>query len=133
MQTDVETSRTQPYFNPEDPDNDYGIFGIWFYENDNDDSNDNANKDFDWFTEGVNNNVAPDPEDPILHGPFGAGSGGLGLFGATQLAVSTHAEKGNAGARAHIWRNGQDQEQNAVGVWEGVTLASASWGAALSP
>ncbi len=129
MRTDIETSRTQPYFTPEDPDNDYGIFGIWFYENGNDDSNDSLNKHFDWFNEPVNNNVAPDPDDQILRGHFGDGSGGLGLFGSTQLAVSTHPEKGNASARAHIWRNGQTQEQNAVGVWERVTLASASWGA----
>ena len=129
MRTDVETSRSQPYFHPQDPENHFGIFGIWFYENDNDDSNDGANKDFDWFTEGVNNNVGPDPDDPIVRGPFGDGSGGLGLFGATQLAVSTHPEKGNASAQAHIWRNGQSQEQNAAGVWERVTLASASWGA----
>ncbi len=128
MQTAVETSRSQPYYLPEDPDNDYGIFGIWFYENDNDDSNDGGNKDFDWFTEAINNNVTPDADDPIVRGAFGDGSGGLGLFGSTQLAVSTRPEKGNPTARVHVWRNGQAQEQNAAGVWERVTLASASYG-----
>ena len=129
MQTDVETSRTPPYFDPASPDNDFGVFGIWFYENDNDDGDDTANRAFDWFTEAVNNNVTSDPDDPILHGPFGDGTGGLGLFGSTQMAVSRHAEKGNPSARPHIWRNGQSQTANAVGTWERVTFASSTYGA----
>lgn len=129
MQTAVDTRRTPPYYDPVDPDNDYGVFGIWFYENDNDDQEDQANKDFDWFTEATNRNVANDPDDPILHGPFGNGSGGLGLFASTQIAVSTHPEKGNPTARAHIWRNGQNQQANPLGVWQRVTLATASYGA----
>ena len=128
METDVETSRTSPFFDPLDADNDFGVFGIWFYENGNDDQGDRANRDFDWFTEPVNNNVSPEPADPIILGPFGDGSAGLGLFAATQMAVSTDVSKGNPSARAHIWRNGQSQVQNAVGVWEGVTLASAQYG-----
>jgi len=128
MQTDVETSRTSPYFDPSDPDNDYGIFGIWFYENGNDDQADRENRAFDWFTEPTNDNVSTDLSDPIIRGPFGDGSAGLGLFGSTQMAVSTSTAKGNATARAHLWRNGQSRDQNAVDVWERVTLASAHYG-----
>lgn len=128
MQTAVDTSAVPPYFDPADPDNDYGAFGIWFYENGNDDSNDSANKAFDWFTEAVDDNVSDDPADPIVHGPFGDGSGGLGLFAATHIAVSTHPEKGNPTARGHVWRNGQGHEANAAGVLERVTLASAQFG-----
>lgn len=128
METDVETSRTPPFFDPTDPDNDYGIFGIWFYENSNDDQGDRDNRAFDWFTEPVNSNVSPDPTDPIIRGPFGDGSAGLGLFASTQMAVSSNSTKGNETARAHIWRNGQSREQNAADVWRGVTLASARYG-----
>ena len=129
MQTDVETRRTPPYFDPADPDNDYGVFGIWFYENDNDDPDDADNRRFDWFTEAVNANGSDDPDDPILHGPFGDGSGGIGLFGATQLAISTDPLRGNPTVRAHLWRNGAGREPNANGVSEQVTFASASFGA----
>ena len=130
MRTDVETRRDpEPYFDPLDPENDYGVFGIWFYENDNDDADDPDNHAFDWFTEATNRNVADDPADPILHGPFGDGTGGLGLFGSTQMAVSTDPERGNPTARAHVFRNGRGRAANERGVFEGVTFASAELGA----
>lgn len=129
METDVETQTTPPYFDPESPLNDFGVFGIWFYENGFDHEGDRDNEDFDWFNEGVNRNVENDPEDPILHGPFGDGSGGLGLFGSTQMAVSTHPERGNPTARAHIFRNGASREANDQGVFTRVTFASARYGA----
>ena len=129
MRTDVET-RTDPlYFDPQDPINDYGVFGIWFYENGNDSEGDAANRAFDWFTDQASANVEDDPTDPILHGPFGDGTGGIGLFGATQMAVSTHPERGNPTARAHIWRTGATREPNAEGVFTQVTFASARFGA----
>ncbi len=129
MQTDVETRRTPPYFDPENPANDFGVFGIWFHENDDDDPDDAANKAFDWYDEPVDDNVSEDPDDPIVHGPFGDGSGGLGLFGATQIALSTDPEHGNPTARAHVWRDGRSHEPNALGVSDGVTLATATFGA----
>jgi hypothetical protein len=129
MQTDVETTTTPPYFDPASPNNDFGVFGIWFYENGNDNEDDQANRAFDWFNEATSRNVAADPVDPILHGPFGDGTGGLGLFGSTQIAVSTHPERGNPTARAHIWRNGAPREANAQGVSARVTFASARFGA----
>ena len=128
MQTAVATSRTAPFFDSTDPNHDYGVFGIWFYENDNDSQSDSQNKRFDWFTEPMNNNVSTAADDPIIHGPFGDGSAGLGLFASTQMAVSTHPDKGNPTARPHIWRNGQSHAQNAMGVWERVTMVSARYG-----
>jgi len=129
MRTDVETQHAPPYFDAANPAQDYGVFGIWFYENDNDDPDDADNHRFDWFTEAVNDNASPAADDPILHGPFGDGSGGLGFFGATQMAVSTDPQRGNPTARAHLWRNGESREPNALGVSEHVTFASARFGA----
>lgn len=130
MQTAVETQTSPPYMDPTDPANDYGVFGIWFYENGNDDPDDQDNRRFDWFDDKINNNVVDDPDDPILHGPFGDGTGGLGLFGSTQMAVSTHPERGNPTAKAHIFRTGQtNKTPNSQGVLERVTLASAELGA----
>ena len=129
MRTDVETRRTPPYFDPASPGNDFGVFGIWFHENDDDDPDDAANKAFDWYDEPVDDNVSEDPDDPIVHGPFGDGSGGLGLFGATQIALSTDPERGNPTARGHVWRKGRGQEPDAFGVTDGVTFATATYGA----
>jgi len=132
METDVETRSTPPYFDPESPLNDFGVFGIWFYENGVDHEGDRDNEDFDWFDEGANRNVIPaseSPNNPILHGPFGDGTGGLGLFGSTQMAVSTHPARGNPTARAHIFRNGASREANTQGVLTRVTFASARYGA----
>jgi len=131
METDVETRSTPPYFDPESPLNDFGVFGIWFYENGIDHEGDPDNEDFDWFDEGMNRNVIPaseSPDDPILHGPFGDGTGGLGLFGSTQMAVSTHPERGNPTARGHIFRNDASREANTQGVLTRVTFASARFG-----
>jgi hypothetical protein len=129
MQTGVETQTSPPYFDPSDPENDFGVFGIWLHENGNDQEDDPANEAFDWFDEAVDDNVADDPDDPILHGPFGDGSGGLGLFGSTQIAVSTDPERGNPTARGHVWRVGASREAGTGGVFEHVTLASARFGA----
>lgn len=128
MGTKVETRPTFPYWDPDDPANDFGVFGLWFYENGNDSKNDRENRRFDWFDEPTNRNVNGDPSDPIVRGPFGDGRGGLGLFGATQLALSTDARRGNPTARAHVWRNGQSRSPRASGVSERVTFASARYG-----
>jgi len=130
MQTDVETRTTPPYVDPDDPNQDFGVFGIWFYENGNDDQDDRDNRAFDWFDDATDRNVAPgDGSDPILHGPFGDGTGGLGLFGSTQMAVSTHPERGNPTARGHIWRTDASRQASPGGVFTQVTLASARYGA----
>ncbi len=122
---------TQPrptYYNANDKNNNYGPFGLWFYENGNDDSKDQANRNFDWFDEVSNNNINKDPKDPIIHGPFGDGSKGLGLFGSTQIGISTNKIQGNPNAKAHIWRNGQNHQPNLLGVSQQVTLASSEYG-----
>ncbi len=129
MGCNVNFSSTLPYYDPLDTNNDYGVFGIWFHENGNDDSGDADNKEFDWFDEPVNNNVETDPADPIIYGPFGNGSGGLGFFGSTQMTICTDAVKGNPTVKAHVWRNGQSHTPNAIGVSERVTFASATYGA----
>jgi len=129
MQTGVETRTSPPYFDPGDGENDYGVFGIWFYENGNDEDGDPANRAFDWFDDATDHNVASDPDDPIVQGPFGDGRGGLGLFGSTQMALSTDPVRGNPTARGHVWRSGADREAGADGVYEEVTLASAQYGA----
>ena len=126
MKTAVETTQTAPYYDAENVENDYGVFGIWFYENGVDNINDGANRQFDWFSEDPNDNVISDPDDPIIRGPFGDGSEGLGLHGSTQMAVSTDPTFGNPSARAHIFRNGQSQQINAAGVYARATMASAT-------
>ena len=128
MRTRVQTDPSPPYFDPTDPDNDFGVFGIWFHENGNDDPEDDQNKEFDWFGERANNNVETDPADPITSGPFGRGLGGLGFFGSTQMAISTDPDKGNFTVRAHAWRNGQTHTPLPNGVSERVTFASATFG-----
>ncbi|HYH46684.1 MAG TPA: hypothetical protein VEG34_13445, partial [Thermoanaerobaculia bacterium] len=128
MGTRVATSRTPPYFDPSDPDNDFGAFGIWFHENGNDNEGDDENDNFDWFDEAVNANTTSDPADPIVRGPFGDGRGGLGLFGSTQMTLSTDPDKGNPTARAHVWRNGQGQAPDGRGVSTRVTFATAELG-----
>jgi len=128
MGTSVNYTSTAPYYDPLDPTSDYGLFGIWFCEND-DDGSSSENKDFDWFTEGVNDNVETAPGDPVIDGPFGSGAGGLGFFGSTQMAISTDGTLGNPTALAHVWRNGQGHAPNAIGVSERVTFATAEYGA----
>jgi hypothetical protein len=128
MGTRVQSDPSPPYFDPGDPDNDFGVFGIWFHENGNDEQNDDENKNFDWFDEAVNDNVNTDPSDPVINGPFGNGRGGLGFFGSTQMSISTDPEKGNPTARVHVWRNGQGHAPNSIGVSERVTFATATFG-----
>ncbi len=129
MGCNVNFSPTLPYFDPLDTNNDYGVFGIWFHENGNDDSGDLDNKEFDWFDEAVNDNVETDPSDPIINGPFGNGSGGLGFFGSTQMTICNDSVRGNPTVKAHVWRNGQSHNPNGIGVSDRVTFASASYGA----
>lgn len=131
MGTRVATSPEPPFFDPSDPDNDFGVFGIWFHENGNDDQDDDQNEDFDWFSEAVNSNLETDPTDPIVNGPFGNGRGGLGFFGATQMSLRAdpaEPDKGNPTARAHAWRNGQGHAPNGTGVSQRVTFATARFG-----
>jgi hypothetical protein len=72
------------------------------------------------FTEDPNNNISSDTSDPIMRGPFGAGSRGLGLFGATTLIIDSSV---NATVQAHAWRNGQPQTAD-----NKVTFATAEYG-----
>jgi len=125
MGTRIATRPTFPYWDPEASGNDFGEFGLWFYENGNDSKNDPQNRRFDWFDEPADRNVADDPADPIVHGPFGDGRGGLGLFGATQIAVATGGRRGHPAARPHVWRNGQGHDPGPGGVYERVTFATA--------
>jgi chitodextrinase len=88
-----------------------GFFGIWFRV-------DGLEvKGEDWFDDGVNSNVNTDPSDPIIFGPFGDGSGGLGLFGATSMDIDLSK------ATAHVWRTGQTHNNLRV------TFATATYGA----
>ena len=91
-----------------------GVFGIWFRVDGLE------AKGEDWFDDGVDNNVTTDLADPIIHGPFGDGSGGLGFFGATSMDINP---ADNATVKAHIWRTGQAHNNLRV------TFATASYGA----
>lgn len=88
-----------------------GIFGIWMRE-----LGSQSSGTEDWFDDGTDNNVSTDPADPIIHGPFGDGSGGLGLFGATSMDIDTTK------ATAHVWRTGQTHDNLRV------TFATATYG-----
>lgn len=76
-----------------------GVFGIWFRVNGLEDQGGE-----DWFDDAVDGNVETDPTDPIVFGPFGSGSGGLGLFGSTSMDLRP---ADNPTVRAHVWRSGQ--------------------------
>ena len=91
-----------------------GLFGIWFRV----DGIENQGSE-DWFDEAVNNNVSTDPSDPIIHGPFGSGTGGLGLFGSTSMDLNS---ANNATVAAHVWRNAQTHNLSRV------TFATALYG-----
>ena len=61
-----------------------------------------------------------DPTDPIIHGPHGAGSGGLGFFGATAMTIDVAS---NPTVTAHVWKT------DAVGqASTRVTFATAQFG-----
>ena len=94
---------------------DKGIFGIWMRVDGL-----STNPSEDWFDDGTDNNVTTDPTDPIIHGPFGDGSGGLGFFGATSMDIDPAK---NSTVKAHVWRTGQTHDNNRV------TFATASYGA----
>jgi hypothetical protein len=88
-----------------------GTFGIWFRR-------DGLEvKGEDWFDDGVDSNVNTDPSDPIIFGPFGDGSGGIGLFGSTSMDIDVSK------ATAHVWRTGQTHNNLRV------TFATAVYGA----
>ena len=91
-----------------------GLFGIWMRVNGLDDKGSE-----DWFDDGTDNNVSTDPADPIVHGPFGAGTGGLGLFGATSMELNP---ADNPTAAGHVWRTGQAHDTHRV------TFATAFYG-----
>jgi len=91
-----------------------GIFGIWFRVNEVSDKGSE-----DWFDEAVDNNVSTDPTDPIICGPFGSGTGGLGLFGSTSMDLNT---TDNPDAVGHVWRLGQTHNNLRV------TFATSKYG-----
>ena len=88
-----------------------GIFGIWMRE-----LGSQSSGTEDWFDDGTDNNVSTDPADPIIHGPFGDGTGGIGFFGATSMDIDTTK------ATAHVWRTGQTHNNLRV------TFATATYG-----
>jgi hypothetical protein len=92
-----------------------GLFGIWFRV----DGVENQGSE-DWFDDAVDANTATDPSDPIIHGPFGSGAGGLGLFGSTSMELRP---ADNSGVRAHVWRTGQPHDGSRV------TFATSLYGA----
>ena len=92
-----------------------GIFGIWMRV-----LGSTSSGTEDWFDDGTDSNVSTDASDPIIHGPFGDGSGGLGLFGATSMDINP---ADNAMVQAHVWRTGQTHNSLRV------TFATASYGA----
>ncbi len=62
-----------------------------------------------WFDDPVDDNVTDDPGDPIVHGPHGDGSGGLGLFGSTALTLYPAA---NGTVRGHVWKTDAPERGN---------------------
>jgi|GEM_PF-302706 len=93
---------------------DAGVFGIWFRVDGTD-----TRPSEDWFDDPTGNNVSTDPLDPIIHGPFGDGSGGLGFFGATSMDINL---SDNPTVKAHVWRTGQAHDNFRV------TFATAAYG-----
>lgn len=91
-----------------------GLFGIWFRVNEISDKGGE-----DWFDDATDNNIETDPNDPIICGPFGSGSGGLGLFGATSMDINP---LDNPYVKAHVWRTGQSHNNLRV------TFATSQYG-----
>jgi len=91
-----------------------GVFGIWFRVNGLEDQGSE-----DWFDDAVDANVETAPGDPIIHGPFGSGAGGLGLFGSTSMDLNP---ADNPSVAAHVWRTGQAHGTTRV------TFATATYG-----
>ncbi|MFN7965913.1 MAG: lamin tail domain-containing protein [Acidobacteriota bacterium] len=91
-----------------------GLFGIWMRVDGVD-----LQGSEDWFDDGVDSNTETDPADPIIRGPFGVGSGGLGLFGSTSMELNP---LDNATVKAHVWRTGQAHDNSRV------TFATARYG-----
>lgn len=91
-----------------------GLFGIWMRVDGFD-----VQGSEDWFDDGVDSNTETDPADPIIRGPFGVGSGGLGLFGSTSMELNP---ADNSTVKAHVWRSGQAHNNSRV------TFATARYG-----
>ncbi len=96
---------------------DAGLFGIVFNV---EEISGLSDADY-WFDDGVDDNVSGDPDDPLIHGPHGDGSGGLGLFGATSMTLDRQA---NSTARGHVWKTDTPEQGD-----RRVTAASAWYGA----
>ena len=96
---------------------DFGLFGIVFNVSE---IAGQSNADY-WFTDGVDDNVSTDPSDPIIAGPHGSGSGGLGFFGATAMTIDPTT---NATVRGHVWKSDAGSQGTSL-----VTFATASHGA----
>jgi hypothetical protein len=90
-----------------------GLFGIWFRVGTPTSGSES------WFDDGTDANVNTDPSDPIINGPFGPGTGGLGLFGSTSMELNT---ANNPSVAGHVWRTGQAHGTTRV------TFATASYG-----
>ncbi|MCP3978307.1 MAG: lamin tail domain-containing protein [bacterium] len=95
---------------------DFGLFGVVFNV---EEISAMTSADY-WFTDAVNDNVAADPSDPILHGPHGDGTGGLGLFGSTAMTIDPAA---NPSVTAHVWKTDVPS-----GGTTRVTFATAAYG-----
>lgn len=75
----------------------YGEFGIVFNV---EEISSMTSVDY-WFTDAIDDNVSTDPLDPIIFGPFGDGSGGLGLFGSTSMTLDPGT---NPTVEGHVWK-----------------------------
>ncbi|MBN2382359.1 lamin tail domain-containing protein [bacterium] len=96
---------------------DYGLFGLVF----NVEEISGLNGTDYWFTDAIDDNVSQDPLDPIIFGPFGDGSGGLGLFGSTSMTLDTST---NPTVQGHIWKTDAGGQSTTR-----VTFATARYGA----
>lgn len=94
----------------------YGLFGI---VNNVQEISGMTNADY-WFDDGVDNNVTTDPSDPIIYGPHGDGTGGLGFFGATALTIDPTT---NSTVKGHVWKTTASSQGNEL-----VTFATAIYG-----
>ncbi len=75
-----------------------------------------------YFSDNPDDNYSTDPNDPIVHGPYGDASagGGLGLFGSTSMTLSP---SNNGTVTGHIWKT-----DGTPGSTTKVTFATAEYG-----
>lgn len=95
---------------------DFGLFGIVFNVSE---IAGQTSADY-WFTDAIDDNVTTDPADPIINGPHGDGSGGLGFFGATAMTIDPAA---NPTVKGHVWKT----DAGGQGTTR-VTFATAQFG-----